>query len=172
MNELSFVYSGEVKFKYIINGKLFESTYKNAGLPYLMKMFAMAVTGNPLREADIPCFLDLRKKSVDNGNVQWESILTQQLPLSGKTYSYATDQSPANWVAKFTAAINHSILKSDISEDDASDYRLYLYGDYDSLSEDNPYHDFAFLAVDAKDLAKIIPGTQAIVEWSVQIRNK
>lgn len=44
MNELSFVYSGEVKFKYIINGKLFESTYKNAGLPYLMKMFAMAIT--------------------------------------------------------------------------------------------------------------------------------
>ena len=59
MNELSFVYSGEVKFKYIINGKLFESTYKNAGLPYLMKMFAMAITGNQLRDADIPCFLDL-----------------------------------------------------------------------------------------------------------------
>lgn len=172
MNDLHLKYFGDVQISYILTDKIIEKHYHNSGLPYLMKMFAMAITGNRLNDYDVPMFLDLRKRIISGEDVTWETILTQPLPLSGKSYAYASDQNPPNWVAKFTASISHEILKSDVSEDSGDVYRLYLYTEYDPNSKDDPYHDIAFLNVDAKDLAKIVPGTQAIVDWTVQVRNQ
>ena len=166
-NNLSLQYIGKVTLSYYVNGNLVRKKVHNNGLPYLMKTFAKCITGNTIVSSDIPQYLDVRKKADDD---TWQSILLNLIPLSGKTYQYATDQEMPNWVAKFTSSINYSSLKSEIQEDDKSEYRLYLSSDTDKESTEK-YHDFAYLDVQAVDLAKVSPGTQALVEWTMQINN-
>ena len=66
---------------------------------------------------------------------------------------------------------NHSALKDAILEDSLEKYRIYLYSGYDSSDSNEPYHDIAYLNISANDLSRIVPGTQAIIEWVMQVKN-
>lgn len=170
-NETNLSYTGNVSVKLLINDKVVEINDHNLGLPYLMKAFAKFVTGNYSGESDIPQFLDLRKFVDTEGVQEWETSLNQRVPLSGRLFEYNEKQSPPNWIAKFTGVINHSVLKDTILEDSLEKYRIYLYSGYDSSDSNEHYHDIAYLNISAKDLARIVPGTQAIIEWVMQVKN-
>ena len=69
--------------------------------------------------------------------------------------------------------INHTYtdLLNDISESDPGEFRLVILNGYNTNSPENSYQPLAQLPVDAYMLARITPGTQAMIEWVMQIRN-
>lgn len=170
-NLLTLGYLGNVSVKLNINGNEINFQNHNAGLPYLSKIFSKLITGNYEGQFDLPEYVDLRAYSSDDTTFSDPILcLSSQLPISGKVYEY--DSSVGNWVAKFTAVISHEALIDEISENSSNIYRVYLYSGYDDSNLDGDYyHDIAYITVQAKDLAKILPGTQAIIEWTMQIVN-
>lgn len=164
MNKTDLAYKGNVVVKLKIKDKIITLEGHNTGLESLKKSFCKFLTGNYSGAEDIPQFLGLRK-SVDYGTT-WVNCLSDEIPLTGKGYEFSTTIVPNNWIARFTAVINHSALLNDISAEDTAWYRLYLYTVSDNQSA--PI-DLAFLTVSAEDLAKITPGTQAIIEWTMQL---
>lgn len=170
-NLLTLGYIGNVSVSLNINGQNIDIHTHNAGLPYLSKIFAKLITGNYEGQFDLPEFVDLRSYlQTDTAFTSPIHCLSAQLPISGKVYEY--NSKIGNWVARFTAVISHENLVDEISEDSQDFYRIYLYSGYDDSNLDGEYyHDIAYIDVQARDLAKIIPGTQAIVEWTMQIIN-
>lgn len=170
-NLLTLGYIGSVNVHLNINGHKVDINTHNAGLPYLSRIFAKLITGNYEDQHDLPEYIDLRSYHQDDTAHEHPNLcLSSQLPISGKTYEYNSEVK--NWIAKFTASITHDNLISEISEDSQDLYRIYLYSGYDPDNLDGEYyHDIAYIDVQAKDLSKIIPGTQAIIEWSMQIVN-
>lgn len=170
-NLLTLGYLGNVSVKLNINGNEINFQNHNAGLPYLSKIFSKIITGNYEGQFDLPEYVDLRSYLPnDTAFSEPKLCLSSQLPISGKTYEY--DSKIGNWVARFTAVISHEALVDEISEDSQDLYRIYLYSGYDKSNLDGEYyHDIAYINVQARDLAKIIPGTQAIIEWTMQIVN-
>lgn len=126
MNNDVLTYQGNVTLDFIVNGKILRSSTKNAGLPYLMKSFAKFITGNYAGNSDIPQYIDLRKFISDELGDRWESVLNQEVVLSGKVYEYDSDLLQPNWVAKFTGVIPYSSLQDEIAEEDTSVYALFL----------------------------------------------
>lgn len=137
-----------------------------------MKSFAKFITGNYAGNSDIPQYIDLRKFISDELGDRWESVLNQEVVLSGKVYEYDADLLQPNWVAKFTGVIPYSSLQDEIGEEDTSIYALFLKTGLDANDPEQPYHDIASITVLPRDLARITPGTQAIIEWTMQIVNK
>lgn len=153
------IYKGNVKIKLKIKDKIITIDNHNAGTEWLNRTFCKLITGNGYKNGDIPQFLDLRK---EQEQYNWVSCLNQLIPLSGKNYQKDND----NWVAIFIGAINHDYLEDKINTEAA--YRLFLMTD----SDDNGVkHDLAYMEVSGADLSKIVPGTQGIVEWYMQIQS-
>lgn len=166
-------YVGKVVLKLRINGEDFILRSKNKGTNYLKKSICKFLTGNYGGEVDIPQMLDLR--IYDEANERWKSFLNQQIELTGKTYQYIDDDKELgirdNWVARFEGAIPYAALLDPIRIGDEGSYRLYLYGAFDTEDIKERYHDLAYIPVSVESLARITPGTQALVEWNMQILN-
>lgn len=174
MNKTDLSYRGIVKFKLKIGDKTVSVTQKNNGTDYLKKAVCKFLTGNYGGNADIPQLLDLRQKLAGTDPERWITCLNQEIVLTGKTYLQTTDSELGidnNWVARFTAAIPYAALLEPISDASTDQYRFYLYGAYDSADVYERYHDLAYIDIDAPSLSRITPGTQALVEWSMQILN-
>ncbi len=172
MNNINFGYRGIVRLNLKIGDKIISVITKNNGTDYLKKAFCKFLSGNYGGSADIPQMLDLRK--LDENNNIWRSCLNQEIILTGKTYLKTTDAELGvndNWVARFSAAIPYAALISPIEASDSGSYRLYLYGTFDSTDVNERYHDIAYIDIDALSLSRISPGTQALVEWSMQLLN-
>lgn len=166
MNVTKLGYRGIVDVKLIIDGKKVVLNNHNEGTESLFKSFAKFLTGNGVDVIDTPQFLDLQYKGTDSD--KWKSWLSKTVSLSGREYY----QDGTDWVAKFSTAIAHSNLIQTITSDMDADgeFRLVMYsGTNDEITTPN---DLAYLKVAAKDLARIVPGTQAIIEWAMMIDNK
>lgn len=167
-NMTNLFYNGFVSVSIKINDKLINLSNHNSGLPTLNRSFCNFITGNTTTIEDIPEYIDLRY----NNGESWESILISRIHLSGKSWTY--DSSLQNYVAKFTGVISYNYLSRLISRTDTSLYRLYLYSGslgLDSLGNPTGYYDLAYLDIDAETLSYLSPGTQAIIEWSMQLLN-
>lgn len=158
MNKTSFSYMGNVTLTIKVGDKLVELNNHNAGTTLLMKSFAKFLSGNYSGISDIPELLDIRDS---NG----ASILSSLIPLSGKYYEFSSSHN--NWISRFTALINSSSIIRQIES--SQTYTLHLCSGYDSISLTN--NNLAELEVSAEDLQTISPGTQAMVEWTMQVVN-
>ena len=166
MNTTKLGYRGVVDVKLIIGNKRVVLSNHNEGEEALFKAFAKFLTGNSVDVIDTPQFLDLQYKSTDGD--KWKSWLSKTVSLSGREYYY----DGTNWIAKFSTAIAHSNLIQTITSDMDADgeFKLVMYsGTNDEITTPS---DLAWLKVAAKDLARIVPGTQAIIEWSMMVDNK
>lgn len=166
-------YRGIVQFKLRIGDKVICVARKNNGTDYLLKSFCKFLSGNYGGNADIPQLFDLRKR-VSEDPEKWETCLNQEIVLTGKTYFKTSDSQLGidnSWVARFTASIPYSTLVEAISDTDTTPYRFYLYGSYDTNDISERYHDLAYIPVTAEALSRITEGTQALVEWTMQILN-
>ena len=172
MNNINFGYKGVVRLNLKINNKIISITSSNNGTDYLKKAFCKFLSGNYGGSADVPQMLDLRR--LDTVNNIWRTCLNQEIVLSGKTYLRTTDAELGvtdNWVARFTAAVPYAALISPIDSSDDGQYRFYLYGAFDDNDINERYHDLAYIDIDTTSLSRISPGTQALIEWSMQILN-
>ena len=171
MNLTTMNYIGNVKVSIKIKDKVYEIKNHNTGLPALSRTFCMVMTGNPVTIEDIPQYLDIRKSPQGGG--AYETCLIQKVPLSANSYTY--DEQLQNYVAKFTATIRYDYLINPITKYDLENYRLYLVsGSLGLDSTDTPtgYYELAFLESSADVLSYLSPGTQAIIEWTLQIVDK
>ncbi len=165
-NLMSFTYKGKVDVNLRIKDKVIHLTQLNHGLPSLSMSFCKFVTGNTLTQEDYPCFLDLRKSNTEEGT--YNTNLLSKIPLSGKTWSFNTTEN--NYVATFNAVISFNNLQQAIVRTDSNYYRLYLCSGMSS-TQSGVYYDLAYLDVTAEALSYISPGTQAEIEWSMQLLN-
>lgn len=172
-NITDITYKGTVSVKLQIGNKVVAIQSKNTGTDYLKQAICKFLSGNYGGNPDIPQRIELRKRvEVAGGGERWSNILNEEIFLSGKTFLKTTDELLGihdNWVARFTAAIPHSALMEAVLPGDNDNYRLYLVGAFDDSNIQERYHDLAYIAVDAADVARITSGTQALVEWSMQI---
>lgn len=177
-NLTNVLYVGKVSFKLKIKDRIVEYANHNKGLPALQRAFCNLITGNRITNTDVPQFMDVRY-SLDGGATfpTENSILLNKLPLSGKSWEEGqfiyTDESEENvFTAKLTAVLSSNSLKERISSDDQSRlYRIYLISGTNGTinGEVNGYFDMAYLDISAESLSLVMPGTQAIIEWSLQL---
>ena len=161
MNETILSYIGDVTVKLHVGDKVVELEKHNTGLPLLRKTLCK-----------LPQFLDLQynaNPSLPDDAKIWVTYLSSQISLTGKVYEKNSNFD--NWISRFTAIINHTDLLNDISESDPGEFRLVMLNGYNTNSPENSYQPLAQLPVDAYMLARITPGTQAMIEWVMQIRN-
>lgn len=169
VNLTKLAYKGNVKVSIKIKDKIFEIKSHNSGLPALSRSFCKFITANGTTEEDIPQYLDLRYS--DDGT-SYTTCLISRVHLSGKSWIY--DSSSSNYVAKFTGVISYNYLTRPITRMDTDFYRFYLYSGSLGLDSNNQYtgyYDLAYLDVDAETLSYLSPGTQAIIEWSMELVN-
>lgn len=179
MNKTNIAYKGDVVIRLVIGGKTITLRNKNEGTKDLKKGLCQLLVGYDVRDTYTPQNIDLRKKVVSNGSSNSEgeyiSFLNRQIELTGKTCLYIENDTElgikGNWVARFNAAIPFKALMNEVKGDEDSEYELVLYGNYDANEFDNKFHDLAKIKVSASDLARIKPGTQALIEWNMQIFN-
>ena len=155
VNSIILPYKGSVNVKIKIKDKIISFENHNAGLPLLGKSFAKFITGNPITDEDIPYYLDILK----DGGAPENSILVNKLHLSGRYWEYDNP----NYVAKFTAVVSYSSLKSVINRADTGEFKLYMY------TAGAAPEALATMDITAEALSLITPGTQAIIEWSMML---
>lgn len=178
-NLTNLFYVGHVDLKIRINDRVITVGNHNKGLPALQRAFCNFLTGNDITKEDIPQFMDLRyspkgQNAFDPAN----SLLLNRLPLTGKSweegrYIYQDNSSESTYVAKLTAVLSSNSLTRQItSEDEANyDFRLYLVSGSNGTVNGvvSGYFDLAYLNITAEQLSLIGPGSQAIIEWSLQL---
>lgn len=177
-NVTNVLYVGNVSFKLKIKDKILEYANHNKGLPALQRAFCNLITGNRITNTDIPQFMDVRF-STDNGETYppENSLLLNKLPLSGKSWEegqfvYSDNTEENIYTAKLTAVLSSNSLAARInSEDQTKKYRIYLISGTNGTinGEVNGYFEMAYLDISAESLSLVMPGTQAIIEWSLQL---
>ena len=172
-NTMNIAYQGNVNVKLVIGGKIINIESHNEGTDFLKKSICKFLSGNYGGEADTPQSLDLRE--YDAEAEKWITCLNQEILLTGKKYLLTNDDALGitnNWVARFTSAIPNDALRHTNFSSNVQ-YRLYLVSGFD---KDNPdashrYNDMAYVQISYEALNRITPGTQALVEWNMQILN-
>lgn len=161
-------YVGAVSFKLKDkndNIKIIKSSH-NEGTVNLSKLFAMLMSGYPVALNYIPKFLDLQYS--DNGGEAWFSYLKTEVPLTAPSYYFDTSISPSNWVAAYTAVIAYSSMRDKVDPKTSQIFRFVLKTD--RISEAVIPRDLAyFYNISAEELSNIEDGTQAIIEWKMQL---
>jgi len=178
-NLTNLLYVGHVDFKVKINDKIITVGNHNKGLPALQRGFCNFLTGNDITREDVPQFMDLRWSAKDQNDFSKDhTLLLNKLPLSGKSweegrYIYGNNQEESTYVAKLTAILssNSLIRKISRSEAETTDFRLYLISGSNGTVNgvQSGYFDMAYLDMPAEQLSLIGPGSQAIIEWSLQL---
>lgn len=168
MNTTTLGYKGSVEISIRYKGKLLTFKDHNAGTPYLKKSFARVLTGNFRPEFDTPQVIDL-ECSVDGGET-WQTYLKNPVDITAK--SIAASLNGTSTSATFTATIASSDLTDVIEEDSPSLFRFSINTNILPDSDDRlggTYQSFAKIYADAFMLSKIVPGSQAIVKWNMQL---
>lgn len=157
-------YHGFIEMKINYKGKVLTFEHHNEGTEYLKKVFARVLTGNYNQNQDTPQLLDLEYLAPD-GN--WISYLLNKIDLtSKKPYRYGTQ-----WYASFTATLTSADLSDYIQEGSGIRYRFVITTNKLTLYEDST-EAFAYVEVSDELLSKIVPGSQAIITWNMQIVNQ
>ena len=176
-NLTSLFYVGNVNLKLKIKDKIIDISNHNTGLPALQRSFCSFLTGNIITNEDVPEFIDLRY-SVHGLNdfKPTQTMLLNKLPLTGKSweegkYIYQNNQEESTYIAKLTAVLSSNSLIRKISNTEENDFRFYLVSGSNGVvnNQVSGYFDLAYLNVSAEQLSLIGPGTQAIIEWSLQL---
>ena len=167
VNNTSLKYQGNVEIKLIIKDKVITLEGHNSGLPALQESFCRIMTGGYRGTCDIPQYIDLKYFNTETST--WKTYLTTRVSLSAAAWKWSTIYN--NYVAKFTGILNASMLVDSILATSSTQFRLYLYTDPDVADEETAYRDLAYLDVDAASLSRITPGVQALIEWTMQIKD-
>ncbi len=150
-------YSGSVDLSLIINGKKIVINNHNNGLPDLFRLIAKALAGYDITKEKI-AYIDLRYNKSDDPET-FNSCLTKKQSVSQLSYLIEN----GSWITKAASSIPYSsLIVSPISSLNATSFRIYLM---------TKATDLAFIEVDERDLLKLVPGTQALVEWVLKISN-
>lgn len=155
----TFHYQGNVSISLIIKDKVVKLDGHNIGTEALKKAFCKFLTNNLVASDDLPQYIDLESSS---DSITWESILLSKVPITGREWAYNTNITPNNYVATLTGNITYNDLKSVIPATSSDSFRFVLK----SVNQD-----LAYLSVSVENVAKIAPGIQAIIQWSMQLTN-
>ena len=150
--------------------KIFELSFEIIGYAGNAKGMAFeaiskAKAGN-IEEARV-----LLKESKDevSGKPVWTSSLLKPIAITAPSFKY--DENLNNWVSLSTAVIPAEMLIEPIiisGDFEQNNYRLCLL--CEELADPLVSRELAYFeAINDKDLAKITPGTQAIIEWRMQL---
>ena len=149
-------YAGEVNVKFNINGKLVDVHNHNSGLPNLFRLIARALAGYNT-SLEKPDYIDLRY--ITAKSPVWQSCLSKKQSIAQLSYHLEN----GSWITKAASTIPYSALSiTPISNLNAAAFRLYLMSDNSDL---------AYININENDIAEIVPGTQALVEWILKISN-
>lgn len=179
-NLTNLLYVGYVDLKIKINDRVVHTSRHNRGLPALQRAFCNFLTGNDITNEDVPQFIDLRYSSKEENKFdKTNTLLLNKLPLTGKSweegkYIYQDSSQESTYIAKLTAVLssNSLIRKISSAEDDTLNFRFYLLSGSNGVVNGDAisgYFDMAYLDVTAEALSLIGPGSQAIIEWSLQL---
>lgn len=153
-------YSGDVTFRYMINGKVIDHRTHNSGMPELFKLICQALVGYNIT-SKIPRCIDLKwENSAEN---RWESVLTHKIYLTGRHYTESTENELPN------VTLTATLVDSDISKEytsktsDEDSYELRLT-DIDGL-------DLARIKLNTGELEYIKKGAALIVDWKLIFDN-
>lgn len=161
-------YSGSVSVKVCTNTGKVKLAFKahNEGTINLSKIFAMLMAGNTEALAYIPKYIDLEYSA--DGGATWGTFLRKAIPLTGISYYEDSSLASTNWVTVGTGVIPYSYFLESISATSPNTFRLVL------KSEDisSPLVDRAlayFYNITAEQLSAVTSGTQAIIQWKLQL---
>lgn len=150
-------YKGSVNVSLNINGNKVVINKHNNGLPDLFRLISKALAGYNTSTEKIS-YIDLRYNTEDNQN-DFISCLTKKQSVSQLNYSLNN----GSWVTTAASTIPYaSLTVTPISYLNAKEFRVYL------MTRDV---DLAYININEQDLLKLVPGTQALVEWSLKISN-
>lgn len=150
-------YLGSVDLSLNINGIKVIINKHNNGLPDLFRLISKSLAGYDITKEKI-AYIDLRYSKLDDPDT-FNSCLTKKQSVSQLTYFIEN----GSWVTKAASSIPYSsLIVSPISSLNAKSFRIYLM---------TKSTDLAFIEIDEKDLLKLVPGTQALVEWVLKISN-
>ena len=171
-NLSSFQYMGNVDIKLRVGQHIVNLKSKhNKGTLTLSKAFSLFMSGYSEAFKYIPKYIDLQKESKDevSGKPVWTSSLLKPIAITAPSFKY--DENLNNWVSLSTAVIPAEMLIEPIiisSDFEQNNYRLCLL--CEELADPLVSRELAYFeAINDKDLAKITPGTQAIIEWRMQL---
>jgi len=158
-NMTNLVYRGEVTVNMRIGNKIITIGRHNEGTIDLFKAFAKFLTNNAVQREDTPQFLDLQYQT-DGG--EWKTMLIKDsISIEAAIWTGVT--------ATFTIPLAYEDLIVAVSSEDQTPYRLVLYSGSNKDRLKNKA--LAYLKIEAKELARISPGTRAIIEWSMKVMN-
>lgn len=164
-NLTSLSYKGDVTIKLSDTNARTTVLYTghNRGTTTLSKAFAMFISGYTEAMNYTPQYIDLQVETTP-GN--WESNLKKELVLTAPSFYLDTSLAPSNWVAVSTAVLPFESMISEIRLE--QNYRLCLMSG--QLEDPLLIRELAYFeSVNSKDLKKIAPGAQAIIEWRMQL---
>lgn len=155
-NNIYIGYKGIVDVSIRFKDKIFSLSNHNSGTEYLQESFARVLTGNYDKLRDTPQLLDL-EYSIDGGNT-WLTYLKSTIDITTKKV--------VNNAAVFNATIASSDLSEIIEEDSSYKYRFSINT---NLLDSGNTMSFATINVEPELLSKIVPGSQAIVTWTMKM---
>lgn len=165
-------YEGIVDIKYLTaTGKEIKFRGKNEGLNAMFKYICKALSGNFNNiSAEKPAYFDIRCIYLDEITGQKNSIscLYNILSISNPEYFY--DSTLFTWITRFSITVSYNMLNFNVINkyitNDTARFYTYLV----SAKGD----DFARLNISDSNLllTQLVPGTQALIEWSMIIENK
>lgn len=172
-NVISLGYKGFLNIKLNYKGKLLDITKHNTGTTYLKLSFARVLSGNYDKNLDLPYSISFECEDTINNQLQWVScIKSGDLPITGKKYSVlGNDTDNQNWAAIFTSVLSWYDLDpwifsgeaQSIQEDDPRKFRFCIKNKSGDI--------FATININPVYLCKIVPGSQAIITWNMQLVN-
>ena len=152
-------YQGKVDFCLNIGNKSIKINANIAGTLILHQSICRFLAGQYRGLCDIPNFIDIRNATTN------KSILTQIIPLTGRVFKLEGTE----YIVQCEAQIAYSQLSTQISLEDS--YQIFLCADRDPDVYMGSYRDLAYVDIEASNLASIIPGTSAAVQWKLHIKN-
>lgn len=165
MNITQTWYRGNVTVKLKIKDKVFSYQAHNEGLPALFESFARIMSGNYRGECDIPKYIDVRKLVEGTENTYLSYLTLNRLPLTGSSWSV---NDAGEFVANFTAIITSEMLYTQVPATSTDTFKLYLITDNEDKTGKR---DLARLDLPVEQLSRIVPGVNAIIEWSMKLTN-
>ena len=167
INSTQISYQGLVDIKYLHNGQELVYHGHNEGLNAMFKYICKILTGDISTAVnESPTFLDARCEYYSGEEVKRTSVLYSKLSISNPEYFFDTELT--QWVTRFSIVISYNMIDSEKLKSIPEDAATYLY-----LVSNNGV-DFARLRLpdDGIKLSDIIPGTQALVQWTMLFENK
>jgi len=165
INNTNLWYRGEVNMRLRIKDRTFDFKSHNEGLPALSESFARIMSGNYRGLCDIPRYIDVRKLRPGTDDEYLSYLTVNKLPLTGANWAI---NELGEYEADFTATIASTMLYSLVPVNSSDKFKLYLCTD---TEDGKGIRDLARLDIPALQLSRIVPGVQAVIEWSMKLVN-